>query len=65
MPTPYTTKSGVQIGIRYEPPKPRMSRDEEMIQRILLGEPHGRGGLSPWLIVAMLVLAYALVSCVK
>ena len=33
---PYTTKSGVQIGIRYQPPKQGMSRDEELVQQALL-----------------------------
>lgn len=35
--TPYTTKAGVQIGIRYQPPKPGMYRDEELVQAALLG----------------------------
>lgn len=35
--TPYTTKSGVQIGIRYQPPRPGMYRDEELVQAAMLG----------------------------
>lgn len=35
--TPYTTKSGVQIGIRYQPPRPGMYRDDELVQAALLG----------------------------
>lgn len=33
---PYDTGK-VKIGLRYEPPKPPMSRDEEKIQAALLG----------------------------
>lgn len=39
MPTPYTTKTGVQIGILYQPPKPKLSKDEELLQRALLRKP--------------------------
>lgn len=33
---PYTTKSGVQIGLLYQRPAPQMTRDEELIQGALL-----------------------------
>jgi hypothetical protein len=34
---PYTTKSGLQIGRLYQPPKKVMYRDEEIVQRAMLG----------------------------
>ena len=34
---PYTTKTGIQIGIYYQPPLRRIEHDEEIIQSILLG----------------------------
>jgi len=37
--TPYTTKSGLQIGYLYEPPrKNNMSQEDEHWQGVLLGE---------------------------
>lgn len=36
--TPYQTRSGLKIGSNYTPPKPnRMTREEEVMQGILLG----------------------------
>jgi len=35
---PYKTRSGLKIGSNYTPPKPnRMTRDEEIMQGVLLG----------------------------
>lgn len=34
---PYTTKTGLQIGIAYTPPVQQLTQDGEMIQSILLG----------------------------
>lgn len=35
---PYKTRSGLKIGSNYTPPRPnRMTRDEEIMQGILLG----------------------------
>lgn len=34
--TPYTTKTGLQIGLLYKKPPPQLSHDEEVIQSILL-----------------------------
>lgn len=34
---PYTTKSGLQIGIAYTPPLQQLTREGEEIQSILLG----------------------------
>ena len=36
-PVPYTTKTGIQIGIAYEPPPQRMTADGEFMQGVLLG----------------------------
>lgn len=39
MATPYTTKSGLQIGLLYQPPqRPHHDRDALRLQRALLGE---------------------------
>lgn len=71
MRTPYTTRTGVQIGIRYEPPKPMMTRDEELIQSALLGdrpfnpiESLFTGVMRLWVLAVFLILAYAMASCV-
>lgn len=34
---PYTTKSGLQIGIAYTPPAQQLTQDAEVIQSALLG----------------------------
>lgn len=34
---PYTTKTGVQIGLLYQRPAPAMTRDDELLQTALLG----------------------------
>jgi hypothetical protein len=34
---PYTTKTGLQIGIAYTPPVQRLTREGEEIQSVLLG----------------------------
>ena len=35
--TPYTTKTGLQIGIAYTPPPQQLTREGEEIQSIMLG----------------------------
>ena len=41
---PYTTKSGLKIGCRYEPPRPmHYSRDMELLQSALLGSRRKMG----------------------
>lgn len=35
---PYTTKTGIQIGIAYTPPPQQLTREGEEIQGILLGQ---------------------------
>lgn len=63
MRTPYTTKSGIQIGCMYEPPRQQMTPEEERIQGVLLGIKED----PVWLwasISAVLVIAILLmVSC--
>ena len=39
-PVPYTTKTGVQIGRFYEPPRQQMTYEGEHIQSVLLGIKH-------------------------
>lgn len=54
---PYDTGK-VKIGLRYEPPKPPMSRDEEKIQAALLGiklSPY-----IPWSYIGSVVFVIAL-----
>lgn len=63
MPTPYKTKTGVQIGLLYEPPKNTMSRDDEIIQAALLGLPRQRN-VPVVLILLLLLVAYFIAACV-
>lgn len=37
-PLPYTTKTGIQIGIAYEPPLQQLTPEGEFIQSVLLGD---------------------------
>ena len=60
---PHTTRSGVEIGVRYTRPMPPMSRDEELIQSALLGE-RSYPRVPVWVVVTGLILCYVLVSCV-
>ena len=39
-PVPYTTKTGIQIGIAYQPKPQRLTQDGEFIQSVLLGSVH-------------------------
>ena len=61
MKVPYTTKTGLKIGSRYDNPPPQMTRDEELIQMTLLGL-HQRH-IPAWAIILMIVVGYLLVSC--
>lgn len=56
--TPYTTKSGVQIGIRYQPPRPGMYRDDELVQAAMLGIKRPR--VPKLVFVAMAVVGFYL-----
>jgi hypothetical protein len=60
---PYKTKSGLEIGLRYERPSPDMSRDAELIQSALLGNRSSPSINPAWLFVAA-VSCYVLVSCI-
>ena len=51
---PYTTKTGVQIGIRYKRPPPPMYRDEERLQAALLGIKSPRFPSLAWFLIAAL-----------
>jgi len=61
--TPYTTKTGVQIGIRYQPPKQGMYRDDELLQAALLGVKHPRVPKLVWVVIAA-VAAYLMAGCI-
>lgn len=59
--TPYTTRTGVQIGLMYQPPR-RMetSQDMERLQRALLGRsgvPQGRWAPYLWLCACAATIA--------
>lgn len=53
---PYTTKTGLQIGIRYQPPKQGMNRDEELIQSALIGSTGKQ--LQLWVICVISMAAF-------
>lgn len=38
---PYTTKTGIQIGLLYQQPPATLSPEDELIQRVLLGQRMG------------------------
>lgn len=59
MRTPYTTKTGVKIGIRYQPPMPGLYPDEERLQTALLKSRKPKH-VKPWVIVVLSVLCYLL-----
>ena len=61
--TPYTTKTGVQIGIRYQPPKQGMYSDDELLQAALLGVKHPRVPKLVWVVIAA-VAAYLMAGCI-
>lgn len=55
--TPYTTKSGLRIGSRYEPPRRNLnSPEDEYWQSVLLGRHPGRSHFQTILFGAYLVL---------
>ena len=61
--TPYTTKTGVQIGIRYQPPKQGLYRDDELLQAALLGDKQPRVPKFVWIVIAS-VAAYLIVGSI-
>ena len=60
-PVPYTTKSGLQIGCRYEPPAPiyPMSMDAERLQRALI-DPAPRLTLADGILWTLSVVALSI-----
>lgn len=62
--TPYTTKSGVQIGIRYQPPRPGMYRDDELVQAALLGIKRPKVPRLAFIAIAV-VVCYLLLGSMK
>lgn len=63
MPIPYKTRSGLQIGIRYQQPKPLVYPDDELIQRAYIGNGFAMRTPRLWVIVTLTVIAFTLVSC--
>jgi hypothetical protein len=54
----YRTKTGIEIGCMYEKPLPQPTRDEEMIQRVLLGIPlPNRTGMCLYVVLLTLMFA--------
>ena len=54
----YRTKSGVEIGCMYQKPLPQPTREEERIQRVLLGIPSpNRTGMCLYVVLLTLVFA--------
>ena len=57
---PYTTKTGLQIGIAYTPPVQQLTQDGEMIQSVLLGTRPTviqRNGMMVYAVVVFAVFA--------
>ena len=58
---PYTTKTGLQIGIAYTPPAQQLTQDGEMIQSVLLGTRPTvlqRNGMMVYAVVIFAVFAF-------
>ena len=58
---PYTTKTGLQIGIAYTPPAQQLTQDGEMIQSVLLGTRPSvlqRNGMMVYAVVLAAVFAF-------
>jgi len=56
-PTPYTTKTGVKIGLAYQPRPQELTPDGEFIQSILLGQKAPMLQRSGMMLYAVLVAA--------
>ena len=54
----YRTKTGIEIGCMYQKPLPQLNRDEEEIQRVLLGV-RGPDHVSMTLYIIFLVVLFA------
>ena len=54
----YRTKTGIEIGCMYQKPLPQPTREEEIIQRVLLGIPApSRAGMCLYVVLLTLVFA--------
>lgn len=54
----YRTKTGIEIGCMYQKPLPQPTREEEIIQRVLLGIPvPSRAGMCLYVVLLTLVFA--------
>jgi hypothetical protein len=54
----YRTKTGIEIGCMYQKPLPQPTREEEIIQRVLLGIPvPSRAGICLYVVLLTLVFA--------
>ena len=60
-PLPYTTKTGIQIGIAYEPPRQKLTPEGEFMQSVLLGD---RERFSPLGTLSAIAYAAVLVAVV-
>ena len=61
---PYTTKTGIQIGIAYTPPPQQITHDGEIIQSALLGQPTPVMQRKGLMVYAVIVFAMFLVLAV-
>jgi hypothetical protein len=63
--TPYTTKTGLKIGIAYTPPVQQLTHDGEVIQSVLLGSRtpvmERRGLMVYAVVVAAVIMLLAVV----
>ena len=54
----YRTKTGIEIGCMYQKPLPQPTREEEIIQRVLLGIPvPSRAGMCLYVVLLTLMFA--------
>jgi len=54
----YRTKTGIEIGCMYQKPLPQPTREEEIIQRVLLGMPvPSRRGMCLYVVLLTLMFA--------
>lgn len=62
--TPYTTKTGLQIGCRYTPPPHTPTPEEISIQSVLLGERQGDIPQSLAIIITAVIVVLLVVSAI-
>jgi hypothetical protein len=61
---PYTTKTGLQIGIAYTPPPQQLTQDAEIHQSVLLGQPTPVMQRKGLMVYAVIVFAVFLILAV-